>query len=198
MNTRRRDYPLLSTEGATAVRKRLAAEHQHFYHFTLDRHLASIKKRGLDPHYESNDSSYPRGYREPGKAIRYSTKQSFGLKVGLSTAKIRAQVWNSATEMWDASGARVVLLRTKGTYMLDRSFGLDHSVGDIDAAVTVMLGESKQRQLSADQFIQLVTQFNVISCYEIIRPDELEICTDDIAAFCESFSGQFEPLVRNP
>jgi hypothetical protein len=175
----------------------LAAEHQHFYHFTLDCYrLASIKKRGLDPRYESDESGYARRCREPGKAIRYCTKQSFGLKVGLNTANVRAG--GCRTDLRSAGNIRVVLLRTKALYLLDRSFGLDHSFGDIDAEVDVTLEESKQTQLTADQFIQLVTQFGVISCYEIIRPDELDICIDDITSFCESLNGHFAPLLANP
>jgi hypothetical protein len=197
MNTGSSVYPLLSTDGTAAVRQRLAAEHQHFYHFTLDCYrLASIKKRGLDPWYESDESGYARRNREPGKAIRYCTKQSCGVKVGLSTANVRAR--DCRTDLRSAANVQVVLLRTKATYLLDRSFGLDHSFGDIDVAVDVKLEESKQPQLTADQFIQLVTQFGVISCYQIIRPDELEICMDDIATFCKSLNGQFAPLLANP
>ena len=52
------------------VWQRLVAEHQHYYHFTLDCYrLASIKKRGLDPWYEGDESGYARRHREPGKAI---------------------------------------------------------------------------------------------------------------------------------
>ena len=186
MNSERPVYPLLTSDGVTAVRQRLAADHRHFYHFTLDCYLASIKRLGLDPSFESDESRTGR-LRNPGKAIRYCTESTCGLDAGFSAVR--------GSDL--AAKNKRVLLRTKATYLLDRLFGLDHSFGDMAAEAELAL-KSNQLELSANEFILLVTKFGVISCYDVIRPNELEICLDDVATFCKSLSGRFAPLLANP
>lgn len=185
--------PLLLASDIITVRKQLVRDHQHFYHFTLDCHLPSLKTHGIHPQFESDDSTYGLRDREPLKAMRYFTKSSHGLSVGLTAASTRASVWVRSDEMW-VDNAQVILLRAEVNSLLDRSFGPDLSFGDVACETELMLGS--RQHLCADEFIQLITKFGVISCYDAIPPDELEIC-NDAASFSKLLTGQFVPLVTN-
>jgi hypothetical protein len=78
--------------------------------------------------------------------------------------------------------------------LLNKSFGLDHSYAAVASEVDPLLQSSSY--LTADQFVTLVCKHGVISCYETIPPEELEILKSDVADFCETLTGEFEALVQ--
>jgi hypothetical protein len=72
--------------------------------------------------------------------------------------------------------------------LLSKSFGLDHSFDVVSMAVESIL--LSKDTVSAEEFVNLVAKYGSISCYEIIPPDELEICVDEKF----SLDGAFVPL----
>jgi hypothetical protein len=189
MNLKIPDYSLFSGTHRTNAQEQLRHDHQHFYHFTLDCHISSIKQRGLDPYFESVDSKYGPRNREPSRAIRYCTRNF--LEVGLGAAITRAQVWDETQGIHVPGAAQIVLLRTNAS-ILSRSFGLDHSFGDITTAAEVMLQSKKY--FTADEFISLIRKYGAISSYEMIPANELELCNDDVKGFCKYAEGRFTRL----
>jgi hypothetical protein len=184
-------YPLLTEADVTAVREKLLHAHQHFFHFTLDMHVSSIVKSGIDPAREGEASKYGDRTREPAHAMRYCTQS--GLDVGLRAAMTRNSYYDYAAEMWKERAGKIVLLRTPAAALLNRSFGLDLSFGDVKLAVTGLLGETEE-YLEPDDFIRLIDEFGVISSYEMIPASEFDICADP-GGFCRSLVGTFTPLV---
>lgn len=180
-------YGLLSDADRKQVRATLGTEHAHFYHATVKRHLDSIRQHGLDPRFEGEDSSYGHRQHEPYKALHYATKPF--LELAFSAASTRARVWNEALGIDVSNDGEVVIVRMPADSILTRSFGLDHSFGNMRLAAEVML--ASKEQLSAEEFVSLVRQFGAISCYDPIPPEELEICTDSVC----SFDGSFAPLL---
>ena len=131
-------YFLLSEANAFAARVLLERTHNHFYHFTVDDHLESIKNKGLNPCFEGKDSHYADRKREPANAIRYCTIRYLAL--GLSAATTRNQVWNSQQYMLlPREPERIILLRTKARALLSRAFGLDYSHSEISYAAEALL-----------------------------------------------------------
>jgi hypothetical protein len=184
-------YPLLSSADADVVRKRLGADQEHFYHFTLDTNLQSIAAEGLHPRFVSPASQYA-ACREPAHAMRFCLRSS--LPLGLSAANTRNQYWDDRAFLWLPKSSKVVLIRTPAASLLNRSFGLDHSFGDADHEVTRLLGDSRQ-QLTPDEFTGVVVTFGAISSYEPIPPSELEVCLNP-REFCSSLAGIFLPLLK--
>jgi hypothetical protein len=91
-------YILLAEDSKDAVRQQLTQLDDHFYHFTLDPRLKTIKLNGLDPKCESPDSDYGRRDLRPGdpepNAIRYCTQRS--LVVGYRTALVRVESYDDS------------------------------------------------------------------------------------------------------
>jgi hypothetical protein len=183
-------YPLLSEADAFSTRGLLEQIHEHFYHFTLDDHIESIKKTGLDPGFEGEDSRYANRDREPANAIRYCTSNV--LSLGLNAAATRNQVWSPKHDMWlPRPPERIVLLRARTSALLSRSFGLDHSHAEVSRAADALLADTER--LTADEFVAIVAKYGDISCYEAIPADELELCVN-IENFCIGLQGEFSPL----
>lgn len=182
MTNRTTDYLLLSKADAVTVRKRLERDHEHFYHFTSSIQIDRIKERGLDPICESQASGYPDRRCEPAKAMRYWVRAH--LERGEEFARSRNQDQESSAEVEVPCPGDTVLLRTSATSLLTRSFGLDHSYGDVRVKVEEIRGECRQ-WLTPDEFVSLVTEFGVISSYEVIPAAELEI---------RDPHGNFQPL----
>ena len=159
--------------------------HQYFYHATLTSRVASIRREGLSPRFESSDSSYGNRRREPVRAMRFCTKKFPDL--ARSAARTRAQTWSDSDETLIAS-EKVVVLRTRATSLLDKSFGLDHSFAPLNAVSEEIL--SLKERFTPDEFIQLVERYGSIACYETIPPDELEVGRDGSL----SFDGEFVVL----
>lgn len=179
-------YRLL-TDSDRATVSNVLARQQFFYHGTPSKNLASIKEHGLHPGHESEESSYGGRNREPSKALRYCIKQHTGL--AMSAAGTRAQEWNPRAEFWETpSDAEILLLRVRASALLARSFGLDHSFGDVRIAVEGLL--ASKETVSAEEFIDLIERFGSISCYELIPPEDIEICVDKTP----SPDGAFAPL----
>lgn len=176
MNERPTRYSLLIETDVPVVRAQLEKNHQHFYHFTLSSRIDSIKNLGLDPGYESTDSLYGGRDREPPKAMRFCTKSN--LNLGFSVANQRNQIFNQNTSVWHPSqSVQVVLLRTKATSLLSRSFGLDHSYDIESRSAEELLCENK-RTLLPNEFVEIINRHGSISCYETIPPGDLEICRE--------------------
>jgi hypothetical protein len=173
--------PILSEEAKKDLRKQLQGE--YFYHFTLDTHFESIRERGLDPEFESEDSHTS---AEP-RAMRFCTQAC--LSTGLSAAERRATTWNGYQLL---KTGEVALLRAKANSVLTRHFGPDRSHGEMRDDAQSML--RCNGSLSANDFIELMREHGVISVYEIIPASELEFCTSDIRRFCKDFVGEFTPL----
>jgi hypothetical protein len=184
-------YTLLSEADACTARGLLEHIHEHFYHFTLDDHIESIKNTGLDPGFEGEDSHYPNRDREPANAIRYCTSKV--LTLGLSAAATRNRVWSPKHDIWcPRPPERIILLRTRASGLLSRSFGLDHSHSEVSRAAEALLTETKER-LTAAEFVAIVAEYGDISSYEPIPANELEICAN-IKDFCDGLPGEFSPL----
>lgn len=180
------EYKLLAATDILAAKCHLIHAEKYVFHFTLKQRIGSIKTKGLDPSYESEDSRYAIRNCEPGDAMRYCFK--LGLPVGYSTAISRSQRDGEyVTRQED-----VVLLRAPANALLSRSFGLDHSNADVTTKtpdqVTALI-----RPFSLAEFIDIVQKTGVISCYEIIPPSELEICIQS-EYFLYPESGKFSAL----
>lgn len=181
----------LSEESRAIVRTRLELDHSYFYHFTLDKRLERITRLGIHPGFESEDSSHGDRSREPAKAMRYCIQSK--LDLGLRTARTRALVWDESAGCLRPGDAQVVLLRTKQTSLLGRSFGLDHSFGNADADAERLL--QSKAHLTPEEFIDLINYYGAISCYEPIPPAELELCVGSVDQFCKSLDNEFRPLL---
>lgn len=181
-------YSLLSETDREQVCAALGAEHAHFYHATLKCHLNSIRQYGLHPRFEGEDSSYGHRQHEPDKALRYSSK-AFP-ELALSAARTRAEVWNEALGIHVPNDGEVVVLRVAAASILRRSFGLDHSFGNVRIAAETAL--ASKEHLTAADFIDIVRRFGAISCYDRVPPEEISLCTDE----APSFEGVFAPLLR--
>ncbi len=183
-------YRLLTDADRSTV-SNVLAQHQFFYHGTPSKNLASIKENGLHPRHESEDSNYVGRNREPSKALRYCIKQHTGM--AMSAAGTRAQEWNPRVEFWETPlEAGMLFLRVPASVLLARSFGLDHSFGDVRILVEGVLASKKT--VSAEEFIDLIERFGSISCYDIIPPEHLEICLDNPP----SADGEFISLGNYP
>jgi hypothetical protein len=174
-------YDLLLAEDIKKVRAELSRE-QYFYHCTLDNLLDSIRSCGLDPEFEQGRSSYGER-REPSKAMRFCTRKSV-YELCFKTAETRAEVWCPRAETWVPSGAKLALLRTPATSLLNWAFGLDLSFGPVADGVATLL--KAKGHLTAQEFITLVSDYGSISCYEAIPAGELEILSGEVRSFCTS------------
>jgi hypothetical protein len=122
-------YTLLSDEDRPKVKERLLAAHEHFYHGTPAANLDSIRQHGLHPRFESEQSAYANRDWEPNAAIRYCTKNHSEL--ALSAAGTRSHEWDQSAESRVTVSSEIVILRVKTAALLNRSFGLDHSFGEM-------------------------------------------------------------------
>lgn len=146
----------------------LLRTHEFFYHFTLDTKLKSIKSSGLDPAWESEESAYAE--RVEPKALRYCTPAGF--EVGRSAANARRSEWSDEMGMQVAGNSRVVLLRTPARILLERSFGLDYSYRD---SIPRHLPDYRDGLITSTEFLQVVERAGVISCYDVIPPEHIEV-----------------------
>jgi hypothetical protein len=169
----------------------LERTNRYFYHGTSRVHLNSIRRSGVDPSFESEESSYPNRDREPGKAMRYCTDRHLDL------ARLAAQ--NKSSHRDEVLGIDRdhpedwLILRTKATSLLKRDFGLDFSYEDAGRAAGRILQSNPY--LTPDEFIDNITYYGSISCYEPIPPDELEMCNGAIRSAAEIPGCQFSPLL---
>ena len=85
-------YELAMPENELAIMlRRLSERYDHFYHFTTDQCLPSIRQRGIDPAFEDPRSHYARRANEPETAMRFFTLDQPGIEVGRSAAVARTQ-----------------------------------------------------------------------------------------------------------
>jgi hypothetical protein len=166
--------------------RRALAQHEHFYHFTTEDKLDSIRELGLDPAFEDIRSSYGNRSLEPKKALRYFTLDPEGVLVGRSGAAARAQVWDEEMGM-NVPGPRAVLLRVRANSLLNRRFGLDRSHGEIRDAPA-------DEDLSLTEYLDYVQRYGIISSYAVIPPDEVELCNSGVEDFLVDRTGEFGPL----
>jgi hypothetical protein len=166
---------LLSSDEKAKVRKQLTAQHCFFYHGTPTMNLESIAAHGLDPDFESEDSRYPDRKYEPHRAMRFATLQ--GIQAAISAANARSAFQSIQGSSGGTSFGGIVLLRVQADTLLDRSFGLDHSHAVVADIVAEHLSAAKT-QLSALDFLQIIDSVGVISCYERIAPDLIEVSED--------------------
>jgi hypothetical protein len=153
------------------VRQALA-QHEHFYHVTTNDLLPSIQKLGIDPNFEHDRSRYGRRTHEPENAMRFFTLDPPGIRAGLSAADQRTLEFIEG--IWRRGSLKPVLLRVKSGCLLSRRFGLDYSYGQV--------GEWRRglaRKPSAEDFLWCIREYGVISTYDVISPDQLELCTTD-------------------
>jgi hypothetical protein len=183
------DYKLLSDDSKAAVRAQLKSAHAYFYHGTTKTRLAGIIAGGLDPEQEHHESEYFWERLEPDKALRYCTQSA--LITAHETAEERAR-WRDSADPTKLDPADIILLRVKAEALLNRSFGLDHAYLD---DMTVKLEMGADGLLSAEKFLGLFNDGGMISCYEVIPREELQIYSgsffDDRAAVKED---KFIPL----
>lgn len=172
------------------VRLALAAQHEHFYHFTTDDALPSIQEHGVDPGYEQDRSSYGQRLHEPAKAMRFFTFDEPGISAGLSAADARTR---DDDEPWRRK-LKPVLLRAKSDCLLSRQFGLDYSYGPVREWRRCLTTRP-----SAAELLSCIREFGVISAYDVIPPYQLELCTTDGERFLSERGGggvdHFAPLL---
>lgn len=179
---------ILSEADKVAVRLRLGRPDQYFYHGTSRVRLDSIRQYGVDPRFESDESDYPHRDREPGKAMRYCTDSHLDL------ALLAAQNKSSRPdEVVSCHPEDRLILRTKAASLLKRDFGLDFS-HEVARRAAERILQSNQ-YLTPDEFIQIITYYGAISCYEAIPSDELEMCNGAIRSAAEVSGCQFSPLL---
>ena len=169
------------------VRQSLSQRYDHFYHFTTDERLPSIQQRGLDPAFEDPRRYYAERANEPKKAMRFFTLDPQGIAVGLSAAVARTQEFIDG--IWQQGSLKPALLRVKSESLLNRSFGLDHSFGQIREAM------QSCSALPPREF-NYIREFGIISAYDVIPPAELELCTTGGVQFLSDRRGQFAPLTE--
>ena len=172
----KKTYRLLPKDDRKIVRSKFGEAYTHLYHATPTRNLKSICVHGLDPKFEGEDSKYADRYFEPAYAMRFSTKKEI-------VAAISAAVARGGKE---ADGS-IALLRVRSGKLLKLSFGLDHSHSVVMHAVDELM-QGSERPLTADEFISLVDRIGILSCYEVIASDQLEV------SFDLSGEGKFENL----
>ena len=179
------DYKLLSDADKAAVREKIKPLHEYFYHGTTKGCLAGIKLHGLDPEYEHDDNEYFWERLEPARALRYCTKAE--LRSAHGAAEERAR-WRDSSDPSNLDTANVVLFRVKAENLLKKSFGLDHAFFDEQ---TIKRSMDANGLLLADTFIELFNGCGLISCYETIPAEELEIYSgsfyNDFAALKDTF-----------
>jgi hypothetical protein len=166
----------LTSQDIRTVQAELERREKYFYHGTLDSKLDSIRKSGIHPKYEHERSSYFDRRGEP-KAMRYCIKRK--LCLALSAAETQAPAFDSDRGIPVPSSGGRALLRTPAEALLSRNFGLDYSHGPMAEKAKSILNAG--RQLTADDFIDLVSEYGSISCYEVIPASKLEILQGDVA-----------------
>jgi hypothetical protein len=176
-------YTLLSDPTKADIRAQIKSAHAYFYHGTTKARLAGITQTGLDPEHEHHESEYFWERLEPEKALRYCTSAT--INVAHETAEERAR-WRDSADPTKLDPADIILLRVKAEALLDKSFGLDHAFLD-DMIIKLAVGADGL--LSADKFLELFNESGMISCYEAIPREELQIYSgsffDDLAAIKE-------------
>jgi hypothetical protein len=182
-------YHLLSDAAKPALREQIKSAHAYFYHGTTKHCLAGIAQNGLDPACEHHESEYFWERLEPDKALRYCTKAT--LTAAYETAEERAR-WRDSSDPTRLDPADVILLRAPAEALLNKSFGLDHAFLD---DMTVKLERGADGLLPPEKFLSLFNSSGMISCYEVLPREELQIYSgsffDDRAAIKED---KFIPL----
>jgi len=129
-----------------------------FYHGTPAGNFRSIAKFGLDPRYEGADSHYVHLREEPGSALRFALSPSAAVEAG----SVRCNEWSDSSFMWEPKD-RPVLLRIAACFILEKSFGLDHSHQDTQRDFAT-LRDQGETPLTAERFVALVKKYGIISC----------------------------------
>jgi hypothetical protein len=165
------EYKLLSAEERVKVRELINTRHGYFFHGTTRSRLEGIRRQGLDPAFEHEESEYFWQRLEPDKAMRFCAKTQ--LKSACETAEERAR-WRDGADPSKFDPNDIVLLRVRAAALLEKSFGLDHAY--IDAPTTQMALDANG-MFPAEKFFELFDNSGMISCYDIILPPQLEIYT---------------------